>query len=545
MVGIAEEGFRGHLAVFETDLWTTVASQSLIKGSTDLSESTAGIGLESIARLAPGTTRVQAQERLSVLLRQLAAERDVDDAERWGVDLRPYSPIFAQIRGGLIAFLALLGLVAGMLLAITAMNAANMLLSRALSRGREIGVRLAIGATRKRVIRQLLTESALLFLVGGAVGVLLTWWATRALAAAELPIPIPLSLDFHPDLRVLGFSLTISIGTALVFGLAPALHATRGDLAGALKEGNQAAGFGGSARHRLRNTLVVAQVAGAVVLLVGAGLLLRALSRADSIDIGFEPTAVRALDIDLALTHTSDEESVFFYSELRDRLDVMPGVESHALISFVPLSGGNQGSVFTIPGRPLEPEDGIRRTDYAAITPGYLETMGIALLAGRDFNDADAAGGPFVGIVNEAIASAIWPNESPIGKRVGFGRIEDGWDVEIVGLARDAKYRTLGDESRFMYYAPFSQFPESEMTLLARLAVDSDEAAQALRYLVRELQPALPITAARPLAEVIGLSLLPNQIAAGMAGGFGGVGPAARGHRVVRRAGLQRHTPHS
>ncbi|MCH7824246.1 MAG: ABC transporter permease [Acidobacteria bacterium] len=514
VVGVAEPGFHGHLAVFSADLWVPLSAQGLVLGATDLSEEKAHTGLELVGRLAPNQTAAQGRAALDAAGASFAEER----GETWyGVDVLGYSPFFPAARQRLAAFLGALFVVAGVLLTITAVNVANMLLSRGAARSREIGIRLAMGATRSRLVAQLLTESTVLFALGGVFGVILTFWSTRLLATVSLPIPIEIDLDMRPDLSVLAFALAVAGITGLIFGLSPALHATRGDLVSALKESATRPGKKG----RLRDALVLAQVAGTVVLLVAAGLLVRSLGQAGGAELGLEPQGVTVFFVDTGAAGRSAEESGRFFAEALEQTRQTPGIESASLIDVPPLALSNSQTRIVLPGRAAEPGDGFQRVERAGISAGYFDTVRIPLLAGRDFDAGDVDGAPVVVIINETLANFAWPGESPIGKHFGLGSLTEPIDAEVVGLARDSKIRSASEPARMLVYTSWPQFG-GDPALLVRAT--NAAAITTVRDRIRALDPVLPPAFIVPYPELVGISMLPGRLAAVLVGAFGLVG---------------------
>jgi predicted permease len=514
LIGVAETGFQGHTAMFPIEIWVPLSAQGLVFGADDLSEETARTSVELLGRLGPD----QSVEQAHAALDAAGAAHSASRGASWhGVDVLSYSPVLAVAHEPLMAFLGALFVVAGVLLTITSVNVANMLLSRGAARTQEIGIRLAMGATRSRLVAQLLTESAVLFALGGIAGVLLTYWWTSLLGAVSLPMPLTLDLDFRPDVTVLGFALAVAGATGLVFGLSPALHATRIDLVASLKDGSARAG----GRNRVRNALVFAQVAGSAVLLVAAGLLVRSLGAAGAADLGLEPEGVVAFFVDTGAAGRSPEESRRFFTRALDETRRIAGVEAAALIDVVPLTLSNAQTVVVLPERPPEPGEGFQRVEVASISPGYFDTVRIPLLAGRDFDAADGDEAPTVAIVNETFADFAWPGEDPIGKRFGLGSLSEPIDAEVVGLARDSKIRSASDPPRMLVYTSWEQFG-GDPTLLVRAA--SDAAATQARERIKALDAALPPAFVVPYPELAGLSMLPSRLAAALAGAFGLVG---------------------
>ncbi len=518
VIGVAEAGFQGHLAVLPTEVWVPVSAQGLVFGAEDLSEEAATSSVELVARLHPNQSVEQAHAALDAAGATVAESRGMD----WhGVDVLGYSPIFAVVHQPMLAFFAALFAVAGVLLTITAINVANMLLSRGAARSQEIGMRLALGATRSRLVAQLLTESAVLFLLGGIGGVVLTYWWTGLIGAFRLPLPVTLNLDVTPDLRVLAFALAVAGVTGLVFGLSPALNATRVDLVTSIRDSATASG-----RRRLRNVLVFAQVAGSAVLLVSAGLLVRSLGAAGSTELGLEPAGVSVLFVDVDAAGRDAETKRRFFADALEQARATPGVESAATIDVVPLTLSNAQTRVVLPDLPPEPELGIQRVEAAGVSPGYFETVRIPLLSGRDFSATDTRESPTVVIVNETLAEYAWPGESPVGKRMGLGSVTEPIDVEIIGLARDSKIRSAGDPPRMLVYTSAAQFG-GDATLLIRASTDA--AIATVRERVRALDPVLPPAFVVPYPELAGVSMLPSRLAATLAGSFGLVGTLLAG----------------
>jgi predicted permease len=513
VIGIAEEGFQGHTVAYDFGLWVPLSMRESVSSFTLDNNST---GLVGIARLAPATSSMQAREAMSITAARLRSE-DPEGFENADVTVAPFSAMIDEARGPVTIFMAVLLVVSGMVLLIASVNVASMFLARATIRGREIAVRLAIGAGRTRLIRQLTTESVMLFLLGGAAGTVFTFWATGALAAIRPPIPFPIKLDFAPDLRVLGFTLALALVTGVLFGLAPAFQATQQDIASTLKgERAESPGRG----KRMRNAFVVAQVAGSVVLLIGAGMFLRALARADSVDLGFEPQNIHVLTADVALHRYSDEEELTFFRELQDRAASLPGVESSGLTTALPLGFIRIYQTFEIPGREPVMGDGIHQADVNSVSPGYFATMGIDIVAGRAFDSRDRQGSPPVVVINQTAATRIWPGESALGKQLS----DYGQTYEVVGIARDGKYGSIGEEGRSMVYKAFAQRWSSNASLVVRTAPGAPRIDRQVRDIALALDPDLPVQTNAPYQQIIGVSLIPNQAAAGITGALGFVG---------------------
>ncbi len=517
VVGVTEAGFHGHIAAIDFSLWVPVTLMPLLRRGDLLSRNSSS--LEIVGRLQPGVQRAQAGQQLRAISIQIGH----DNGLTWdrGVDVRRYLPLPAEAAVPAGGFLALLVALGGLVLLIASANVANMLLARAATRQREVGIRLALGASRLRLIRQLITESILLFLAGGVVGTFLAVAAVRAIGRLSLPVPLPVVLDFHPDYRVLIVALTVTLATGLVFGLLPALQASRTDLAAVMRPGS---GLFQVGRWRLRGVMVAAQVAGTAFLLVVAGLFVRALGRAGDVNVGFNPAGVHVMAMELRVTNYADDGLIAFADRLQQRMAAIPGVQSVAATDFLPLDMSTQQTMVALDGRPAEPGVGFFETDFAAVTPGYFATLELPIARGRSFAEADRAGAPNVAILNETLAARLWPGEDPIGKHLRFGSITDGTVTEVVGIARNAKYRSLGDHDIPAIYLPLAQGGARNLTLLIRTAPGIPAPTRQLREVLREVDPDLPLAQDESYSAIIGLALLPNRVAMGLAGLFGATG---------------------
>lgn len=515
VIGVAEPGFRGHVAVLDGGIWMPMAAQPLVLPGERLGWNSGW--LEAVGRLRPGVRREQVQASADVVARRLAEARpEIEEGHR--VDVRRYTALFGQVYGGVAAFMGLLLGITGVVLLIACMNVGNLLLARATGRTKEIAVRLALGAGRRRVLQHLVVESVLLFTLGGLVGAVLAYWGAGVLASLQPPVPIPVALDFAPDARVLGFALTAALLAGALFGVLPALRTSRPALVPALK--SESAG-GGSAHGRLRDLFVAAQVAGSVLLLVGAGLFVRGLGRASAIDPGFQAEGVEIASVDLGINHYSEAEGKDFYRRLEERLRASPGVEVVGLVQTLPLNLENTETVIRIDGHEVSDEHPPHQTDFNVVSPAYFQAMRIPVLRGRAFDATDVEGAPLVAIVNETAARLYWPDGEAVGKRIFLGGSTDAEAATVVGIARDGKYRSLGEEPRGMLYVPFAQHYGPQMTLAVR---GDNTTGAAVRSAMRELDPALPYLHRGQLSDVIGLSLLPQRVAAGVASGFGSLG---------------------
>jgi predicted permease len=513
VIGVAEQGFDGHVAAYDVGLWVPIGMRETVLGR-DLSNSSTGI--VAVGRRAPGWSVGQVAEAATVISPRIEATYP-DIFEDHSLRVAPYSVMIDEAKGPVTLFMALLLVVTGIVLLIASVNVGSVMLSRAVGRSREVAVRLAVGAGRWRLVRQLLTESVLLFSLGGAAGIVIAIWASHGLSAIQLPVPIPVAFDFSPDWRVLVFTIAIAFGSGTLFGLAPALQATKQDLVSSLKA-NPGDSVGG--RNRLRNSFVIAQVSGSVVLLVAAGMFLRALDRGGQLDLGFDPNGVHVMAVDLALHRYTPEEGRVFYDQLLERAAALPDVESAGMAFMLPLGFGSASSMFTLPGREPVYGDGLRRSYYSVVSGGYYETMRIPIMTGRAFSEADREGTPPVLIVNETAARQFWPGEVALGQPIEWGEVQ----YEVVGVAKDGKYASIGEEPQPMVYFAFDQRYGDDASLVVRTPPGAARIDRAVREIALALDPDLPVRVSAPYTQIVGISLLPNRIAAWMALGFGSLG---------------------
>jgi len=524
VIGVTPEGFHG-TTVLTSDLWVPVnmVGELASRLPPAILTSRESAWLVMGARLKPGVTVGQAQAELANIGRAL--EQEFPDANRGkGLRVVASSPVPGD-GAPVAAFMAVLMAIVMLVLAIACANVAGVLLARATTRRREIAVRLAIGAGRGRLIRQMLVESTLLFLIGGSGGLVLARLMTGALLSLLPAVPLPIDVTLALDGRAVVFTLTLSLVAAILSGLAPAFHASRAEVVGALKSDTQ----GGPERIWLRHAFVVSQVALSIVLVVGAGLFARALQRASEIDPGFDPHGVELATLDLSLGGYTADTGRVFARELIRRVRETPGVQAAALSAVMPLGDRGIGlGGLAVPG--VEPRNGRRffDVDWNVITPGYFATMKMALSTGRDFSDADREGTPSVVIVNETAARQWWPRQDALGKTLlqENGR-PDAPDavrtLTVVGVARDSKYRNLGEDPRPFVYVPIQQQYMSRTVIAARSA-HGQRLAGELRALLASMNPNLPIVQSLTFDAYSQLGLLPQRIAASVAGSLGLVG---------------------
>ncbi|HET7462941.1 MAG TPA: ABC transporter permease [Longimicrobium sp.] len=462
-----------------------------------------------VGRLAPGVTPGQARARAAAKARELAERYPEADAQRGGGALLYREQFSRQIRP---MMLIMLGAVSFVLL-IACANVANLLLARGTSRRREIAVRLAVGAGRGRVIRQLLTESLLIALLGGVLGALLGTWGIDALAGS-LPADLPFWMVFEVDGKVLLMTLAIAAASALVFGLVPAVRASDLDLVSELKDGGR--GTTGVRAGRLQASLVVAQLALSVVLLVGATLMIRSFMALHTVNPGFQAGGVLTLQTSLqGPRYEGDSTVARSYGQMLDRIRALPGVKGAAAVSSLPVADCCASSTFYPEGKDY-PAGGAPEALSNAATPGYFATMRIPLVAGREFGEGDRPGAPNVAIVNRVLAERIWPGENPVGRRFRFGANDSTW-FTVVGVAREVKYNKLNEEDLPQLYLPHAQHPWRTLSLVVRTSGDPAALAPAalapaVRQAMRAIDPDLPMTRVQSMNEVVRLRMFESRV---------------------------------
>ncbi|MBO0862940.1 MAG: ABC transporter permease, partial [Chloracidobacterium sp.] len=439
----------------------------------------------------------------------------------------------------------------GFVLLIACANVACLLLARAAMRTSETAVRVALGASRRRIVRQLLTESLLLSLGGAAVGILLAVWGVDWLTALlagnsnSFSVRLPRLSEIEIDATALGFTLAVSMFTSLLFGLIPALATSKPDLNQALKESSRGAAGG---RHRLRETLVVIELALALVMLIGAGLLMNSFLKLQAVDPGFNPRNALAMTVSLpGASKYVGQARESFYRQLTDRLSALPGVESASVINHLPLAGDIWTDALTIEGRPLPPPGQGIEVAFRVSRPGYFHTMGIQLRVGRDFTERDTPDSPGVIILNETLARRHWPAESPIGKRVTLDDPRDNsrapqW-LTVVGVVKDVKQGSWTDSPMDEIYLPFQQSRSfysgtarhyTSMTLVIRTSVEPQSLARIADETVRSLDRNLPVSSVVTMEQVIADTLWQPRFNLQLIGLFAACNDAGR-HRALRR----------
>jgi predicted permease len=423
-----------------------------------------------------------------------------------------------EIDQGLPLVAGFLLAVVGLVLLLACTNLASFLLAQGINRRKEVAVRLAMGAPRKRLVRQLLSETILLGLLGGCAGLLVASWTLGLLLGVLPQLPAPLHLDLGLDGTVLLFTLLVSMAAGVFFGLAPALQSTRPDITPTLKDAGPIPGRG---KFKLRSTLVAVQMAVSVVLLVGGGLFVRAFYVAENIDPGFSTRGIGTAWIDLAMSGIPREGWGATETLLRERLRAEPGIQSVGSASQLPLALGSSFQLFTIPGVEAPPGEGGHLIYYAQVSPGFFETLDVPILSGRGLNEQDRAGTPDVAVVSEAMAEAYWPGQDPLGKQILRGSAERA--ATVVGVARDTKVVRLGESPRPFIYLASAQYPTSALRVVARGSSDISAVLTTLRRTIREVNPDFAIMEVRSMEDHVALLLFPSKVAALLLGVFGGL----------------------
>jgi predicted permease len=517
VVGIAPRGFQG-TTILKSDLWLPLTTQVLGRSSDDMLTNRRIMWLFLGGRLARGVTVAQANAELTAIGQTITREHPAENAGR-GVRIEPVSIFPGRIQV-IAGFIGVLMAIVALVLLIACVNVAGMLLARAAARRREIAVRLAIGAGRGRLVRQLLTETAVLFACGGIAGLLLSRWLIAGLLALLPQLPVPIGMDIVIDWRVLTFAVAASLAAAVLSGLAPALQASRTVLVPSLKTDTFDAGPG---RLRLRNAFLVAQITMSLLLVVVGGLFVRALQHAGRMDPGFDQTNVDVVSIDLSLAGYKETDGLAFTREFEGRVRALPGVNAAVMAVDLPLDGGRMsfGDV-RLPGTPRTSTRNTEPTDWNIVTPGFFSTMKVRLLRGRDFTEHDTAGAPGVVIVNNVLARRLFGTADPIGRDV---ELDTGFatprPATVVGLAADAQFVALGESTPYIY-APLAQQYHPRLSLLVKSSGQSE--VPAVRSLIHELNPRLPVIDAMPLSDITAIGLVPQRIAASVAGALGLVG---------------------
>ncbi len=515
VIGVAPENFSGTLLGGGPSVWVPMSMHGVVQPGFDWYETRRGLFLFGVARLKPGVTVDQARSNLQALFANLEKAFPVDNKGR-SATVVPLLDARLNPNGrgpNLVVRLSIvLMMVVGAVLLIACINIANLLLARAAKRRREVAIRLALGANRGHLVRQLLTESLILSVIGAVAGLILANWTLDAIVAAKLPLPFPVDDALGVDGRVLAFTAALAIVTGIVFGLAPAVQASRADVVPVLK--NELVPSAGGPRGALsflsfRQVLVIAQVAISLVALVAAGLFLRDLQHAQQIDPGFETRGVLVVNFNLGREGYTTQRGQVFYEQIAERAAALPGVKGAAIAQAPPLAGGFLRSVFP-EGSDTTTKDRIL-VQVNTVGLGYFSTIGIPLVRGRDFTRGDTADAPKVVVINQTMAQQFWKNDDPIGKRFKFFGDDDY--TTVIGVAKDSKYNALAEDPQPFIYQPLAQNYTPAAALHVRAATaDAAGLAAIVRREVQQIDPTLSLFDVRTLEEQVGLSMQPQKM---------------------------------
>jgi len=520
VIGITPEGFKGTELVYSPEIWLPASMMEWAEPGANWIDSRNAKNFFGIGRLKSSVSTRQAEASLNLLTQQLAKEYP-DTNEGQSIRLVPPGFILPDLRGAVVSFTWVLMAAVGLVLLVTCTNLAGLMLARATDRRKEIAIRLAMGANRLRLIRQLLTESILLSFLGGVVGLLLALWIIKVLLALKPPIDFPLALDVGVDWRVLLFSLSVSIVAGAIFGMAPALQATRPNILGTLKD---TAAQGGAARTRLRSVLVVAQIAISLVVLIAAGLVVRTLQQLQTMNPGFDTQNALTMSFDLGLQGYDKAHGQQFYRQLMQRLQSLPSVESAAVSNYIPLTLNYNSRNAYIEGKPAERGENVPLAMNASAGPGYFKTMGTPVLQGREFTEQDQEKSEPVAMVNETFVRRFMPelrtSAEALGRRFSFDG-PGGPFIRIVGVVKDGKYFNIAEDPRPFMWTPMSQDYSSNGLLVVRSKGNPESLFAAVRSEVQSLDPNLPLFDVKTLNEHMKLALFPAKVAATVLGVFG------------------------
>jgi macrolide transport system ATP-binding/permease protein len=517
VIGVAPQNFYGTIVGINAEYFVPMMMQPQVLPGEDIEERWPTF-VHMMGRLKPGITMAQAQAEMSTL--DADFQKEYPNAEKGvGVFLTPIWGAHYGVQDFLRSVLGFLMVVALFVLLIACVNVANLLLARASSREREIAIRAALGAGRKRLMRQLLIESLLLATAGGIGGVLLALWGANLLTFFLPPLHLPVGLPLGVDRAVLAFTLVLSLGTGIIFGLAPAWRGSRADLNHSLKEGGRGSGTG-SGSHRLRDLLVVSEMVLATVLLMGAGLLLRSLHNAESKGPGFNPNHVTLAAFDLRATDYTGTQGTAYFDHLMERIRAYPGIQSVSLERYVPLwfTGRSYTSVRIQGYTPASNEDmGI---DCNVVGPDYFQTLQIPLMNGQDFAEQDRTDAPKVVIVNQTMANRFWPGANAVGHQV---HVWGEWRT-VVGVAHDIKYHRMNEDPRSFIYLPQLQVDGTDANILVRAAIPTAAVISEVRAGAKSLDSKVQPIETDDLDGLLHVSLFANRIAATLASVLGALG---------------------
>jgi predicted permease len=492
IVGVAPETFRGLYSIIDMQAFLPMSMRTLSSDSEDFWTKRDDRNLRIYGVLKPGVSMKQAQTNLDVVMNRLARQYP----EEKNFIARIYPERLARPEADPSNSIVLVGILfmvlAGMVLLLACTNVANIILVRSTSRGREMAVRAALGAARIRLIRQLMTESVLLALIGGFCGIALGAWVSHLLGSIRIvALGSPLVFDFSMDWRVFAFGLATALVTGVLVGMAPAMRASRTNLNQVLQEGSRGV-VAGSARSRMRNSLVMVQVAASLMLLVVAGLFVRSANNAEHQYLGFDPSHVLNATIDTRTMGFDKTKALRFYKDLVDHARTLPGVQSATITANVPMGYSSDAAAVYIGGRAAASKEDVPVVGNNQVDVHYFNTMRVPLLRGRAFTAQDNDKAPLVAIVNEVMAQKFWPNQDPIGKRFSLKGLE-GPFIEVVGLSKQGKYGNPGENPTPFFYVPLDQSTPLVATLQLRSSIAPETLGPQVEAMVHNLVPGLPI----------------------------------------------------
>ena len=507
VVGIAPKGFHGIYAILDSDgyvpLSASIGSKGMEEDSVEqLWRQRGNRSLWLVGRLKSGVSLKQAQASLMVAAQQLAERYPATDK---GMTIAAFPEKLARPEpdpdNTLPTIAAAFTILAALVLLVACFNIANVLLVRATVRQREMGIRAALGAGRWRLVRQHLTESLLLALLGGGVGLLLANWADGFLSSLPLGTTLPIMFNFEPDLRVYVYALAAVLVTAVLVGLIPALRVARYDVNSVLREGGRSVSEG-RRRHIVRNTLVVAQLAGSLLLMVVAGLFVRSLDKAQQLYLGFNPDHVLNFSLDVQQVGFDKTRGQEFYRQVDERIRAIPGVVSVAQAFIVPMGVVSADDPVNVEGRAVEPGEHVPTVMYNDVTSGYFDTLRIPVLHGRTFTEADNEKAPAVGIINQTMARQFWSSETPLGKRFSI-KGSAGPFIEVVGVVQDGKYKNVVETPTPFFYLPLSQVYVDFRTVHVRTSLPPEKLQRDIESNLHALAPDIPVREMQTMTQAL------------------------------------------
>jgi len=526
IIGVAPEKYIGAYYFIEPDLYLPISTSGLLDPTqSDVLTKRSAAFLRVLGYLQPGVTPAQAMAAAQPIDQRLA--QDFPDSHK-GLSLLVLPELSARPEPGLGGFMStaviVFMLLVGLVLLIACANVANLILARANGRRKEFATRVALGASRWRMARQLLTETVLLSAFGGILGMVFARWAGMALTSIHIPSDIPMRLfDLRLDWRIFSFAFLAALLTGVVAGLVPSLQASRTDLADTLKAGGRSGGSS-AGHHRFRNALVVSQVAVSLLLLACAGFFIRSLQNSAHVDMGFRVDHTLMMSMDLGLQGYNEERGQQFFKQLAERVRSLPGVRDAAVSAYIPMGYNSSGINIFPEGQAIDDKTNTQVAFDDMVQPSYFRTAGVPVIKGREFTDADSATAPLVAIINEAFAQKIWPGQDPIGKI--FRTKKDGAPIQVVGLTRTGKYLFLYEPPQGYVYFPLAQRYSAGANLFVYSEGDPQQLVSAVRDQISQLDAGLPVFAVTTMEAHVryGKPLLPARLGAMLVGAFGFLG---------------------